>query len=174
MEKVLKQIMGCFSFALIGTFTASAETSVVCQNQVPQNNQKELPNPEKAARRQTNKMKETLNLTDKQYKQIYKLNLKEEKAKVEKRTNQNMPPMPPMGQMGNGGNGMTPPMGPPPMDGDRMMEGGMSKPQPTENMQKQMEQKEKKFKKILTNEQYEKWKTMKPEKGKRPLAETKS
>ena len=44
---------------------------------------KEVPNPEKAAQRRTDEMDKALNLTEKQYKKIYKLFLKEEKEKVE-------------------------------------------------------------------------------------------
>lgn len=44
---------------------------------------KEVPNPEKAAQRRTDEMDKVLNLTEKQYKKIYKLFLKEEKEKVE-------------------------------------------------------------------------------------------
>lgn len=44
---------------------------------------KEVPNPEKAAQRRTDEMDKMLDLTEKQYKKIYKLFLKEEKEKVE-------------------------------------------------------------------------------------------
>lgn len=44
---------------------------------------KEVPNPEKAAQRRTDEMDKVLDLTEKQYKKIYKLFLKEEKEKVE-------------------------------------------------------------------------------------------
>ena len=47
---------------------------------------KEIPNPEKAARKLTDEMDELLQLTEKQYKKIYKLNLKEEKEKIERMT----------------------------------------------------------------------------------------
>lgn len=164
MKRTLKQIMGCFSLALFGSLACMATPFDMVQSQNSQTKQ-ELPNPEKSARRQTNKLKETLNLTDKQYKQIYKLNLKEEKAKLNTQTNQNRPLMP-IGQMGNGGDGMMPPMGPPP--GGDSMEGGMERPRPSDDMQKQMEEREKKMKKILTDEQYKKWKEIKPEKGERP------
>lgn len=45
--------------------------------------EKEIPNPEKTARRRTDEMDKVLNLTEKQYKKIYKLNLKEEREKLE-------------------------------------------------------------------------------------------
>lgn len=39
----------------------------------------EVPNPEKIATQMTDRMQESLQLTEKQYKKIYKLNLKEQK-----------------------------------------------------------------------------------------------
>ena len=70
---------------------------------------KEVPNPEKAAQRRTDEMDKTLNLTEKQYKKIYKLFLKEEKEKVEA-----------MMQRHPGGMNGQPPMGgSPPMGGER-------------------------------------------------------
>ena len=39
---------------------------------------REVPSPEKAARKMTDRMKEELQLTDKQYDKLYKLNLKEQ------------------------------------------------------------------------------------------------
>lgn len=118
---------------------------------------KEIPNPEKAARKLTDEMDELLQLTEKQYKKIYKLNLKEEKEKIERMTGKNpfeggRPPMPPMG-------GMPPQGGFPPMN-------GMRPPMPEnmqEDMQDRIEKRNKKLKKILTDEQYEKWMSRKPE-----------
>ena len=70
---------------------------------------KEVPNPEKAAQRRTDEMDKALNLTEKQYKKIYKLFLKEEKEKVEA-----------MMQRHPGGMDGQPPMaGRPPMGGGR-------------------------------------------------------
>ena len=118
---------------------------------------KEIPNPEKAAQKLTDEMDELLQLTEKQYKKIYKLNLKEEKEKIERMTGKNpfeggRPPMPPMG-------GMPPQGGFPPMN-------GMRPPMPEnmqEDMQDRIEKRNKKLKKILTDEQYEKWMSRKPE-----------
>lgn len=118
---------------------------------------KEIPNPEKAARKLTDEMNELLRLTEKQYKKVYKLNLKAEKEKIERMTGKNpfggeRPPMFPMGG--------TPPLGSfPPGNGSR--------PPMPENMQEDMrsriEKRNKKLKKILTDEQYEKWMSRKPE-----------
>ena len=74
---------------------------------------KEVPNPEKAAQRRTDEMDKALNLTEKQYKKIYKLFLKEEKEKVEA-----------MMQRHPGGmNGLPPMAGRPPMGGSSGREG---------------------------------------------------
>ena len=43
----------------------------------------EVPNPEKIATQMTDRMQESLQLTEKQYKKIYKLNLKEQKEREE-------------------------------------------------------------------------------------------
>lgn len=121
---------------------------------------KEIPNPEKAARKLTDEMNELLQLTEKQYKKVYKLNLKAEKEKIERMTAKNpfggeRPPMFPMGG--------TPPLGSfPPKNGSRP-------PMPEnmqEDMQSRIEKQNKKLKKILTDEQYEKWMSRKPEQEK--------
>ena len=136
---------------------------------------KEVPNPEKAAQRRTDEMDKALNLTEKQYKKIYKLFLKEEKEKVEA-----------MMQRHPGGmNGLPPMAGRPrwgrtPSDGRwnatagwRISPGmggfpeGMSPEERmkehAEKMQKEQEKREKKIRKILTEEQYATWQTVKPQ-----------
>ena len=111
-------------------------------------------------------MDKVLNLTEKQYKKIYKLNLKEEREKLEVLIGRggkdmNRPPMreggcPPM--MNGGGQppmmgGGRPPVMTPPAGDDKMKE----------EMQERAEKKIKKLRKILTDEQYDLWLTMKPE-----------
>ena len=136
---------------------------------------KEVPNPEKAAQRRTDEMDKALNLTEKQYKKIYKLFLKEEKEKVEA-----------MMQRHPGGmNGLPTMAGRPPMGGGRPPMGGGMPPQGggfpgmggfpegmspeermkehAEKMQKEQEKREKKIRKILTEEQYATWQTVKPQ-----------
>lgn len=136
---------------------------------------KEIPNPEKTARKRTDEMDKVLNLTEKQYKKIYKLNLKEEREKLEAligrgdrdtgclpmmgggrppmRHSDGEPPMmdggsqPPM--MGHGRR----PMMAPPADNDKMKD----------DIRERTEKKMKKIRKILTDEQYDLWLTMKPE-----------
>lgn len=132
---------------------------------------REVPSPEKAAQRITDRMKKELQLTDKQYKKVYKLNLKEQKKIFAARQegaemrqpmgerpdrNGERPPMP----MGEGG--MRPGMGGgrPPMGGPGMAR--MDKDS-AEELQKAAASKEKKLKKILTEEQFAKWQKMRDE-----------
>lgn len=129
---------------------------------------KEVPNPEKAAQRRTDEMDKMLDLTEKQYKKIYKLFLKEEKEKVEvlmERHPEGMNGQPPMGGRPPMGGGMPPRGGGfPRMGGDtddmtpeeRMKARG-------EEIQKEQEKREKKIRKILTDEQYEIWQMRKPQ-----------
>ncbi len=132
---------------------------------------REVPNPEKAARKETDCLKAALNLTDKQYKKVYKLLLKEQRELLE-----NMTQRPPM--MGGEG-GPRPPHegGMPPMGmGEGRPEGmhrppmGAPKSESAEDLQKRIEKKNKKMKKILTEAQYDQWLGMsqKPMPGHKP------
>ena len=125
---------------------------------------REVLNPEKVAAQMTDQMNKSLQLTDKQYNKIYKLNLKEQKAFFKAMQNSD-DQRPPMGE-GPGMRGGRPPMGggQPPM----MVEGGfpgrmgggpmMSRDTNSADSQKKAaEAKEKKIEKILTKEQYKKW-----------------
>lgn len=141
--------------------------------------------PEKAAKAETDRLQKELQLTDKQYKKVYKLVLKEQKERLE-----NRPPMPAGGrgdmpprrdggrpQMPQGGGEGFPSMGgedgfPPQM---QMGQGGDDRPfrdnrqDRAEEMKKKAEKQEKKMKKILTDEQFAKWKEMQaPMPGHRP------
>lgn len=132
--------------------------------QGPERRMVEPPDPEKEAKAQTDRLKEALQLTDKQYKKIYKLNLKEQKERLEARSGRpgNGRPMPPDGMRPPGGNGgnfppqmgegdFPPRMGMPPSDLEER----------AEKQRKQAEKRDKKMKKILTDEQYARWKAMK-------------
>ena len=116
----------------------------------------EVPNPEKIATQMTDRMQESLQLTEKQYKKIYKLNLKEQKEhfKAMQNSGEQRPPM------GGPGSSEPPIMGEgnfPDDMGERPM---MNKEQNVEDIQKKAaEAKKKKIKKILTPEQYAKWQT---------------
>lgn len=119
--------------------------------------------PEQIANRMTEQMNKQLQLTDKQFKKIYKLNLKEIKAK-EKSMSKKGPGMngPHVGMrhrppMGEGGHSMG-------MKGERpSMHGPMGEhPMPAHKtpneLLKEAQKKESKLKKILTPEQFSKWK----------------
>lgn len=108
----------------------------------------ELPNAERSAKQLTDKMQHELGLTDKQYKKIYNLNLKEQKKIIEllkERPQRNFPPE-------EGGR----PGKHPDMKGPH--------PAGNQELEKLREKNEKKLKKILTEEQYAKWKKIQPQK----------
>lgn len=122
----------------------------------------EIPSPEKIAKQITDEMNTTVQLNDKQYKKVYKLLLKDQRAQQKKQSsssdNSNRPPMGgPGGDMGEG----MPPMGGdmPPMMGEDSS--SASSPQEiAEAKKKAEEKKDNKLKKILTAEQFSKWKAV--------------
>lgn len=174
--KMKKIVCGlCLATLMSVSSTVSATTVADEPQQEKQAPAKEIPNPEKSARKLTDEMDKVLNLTEKQYKKIYKLNLKEEREKLEAMVGRGdkeagRPPMmgggrPPM--MDGGGQ---PPMmggGQPPMMGGRgghpMMRPSGDHEKTKEDMEKRAEKKMKKLRKILSDEQYDLWLTMKPE-----------
>lgn len=172
MKKIVCAL--CLATLIPVSSTASATTVADEPQQEKQAPAKEIPNPEKAARKRTDEMDKVLNLTEKQYKKIYKLNLKEEREKLEALIGRGdkeagRPPMmgggrPPM--MDGGGQ---PPMmggGQPPMMGGRgghpMMRPSGDHEKMKEDIEKRAEKKMKKLRKILNDEQYDLWLTMKP------------
>ena len=148
------------SLWLLAVCLTCGAVQLQAQEPEPRAEQKELPrevpSPEKAAQRITDQMQKELQLTDKQYKKVYKLNLKEQKKIFSTRLTGMRPPMP----MGEGG--MMPDMGGgrPPMGGPGMPH--MAKDS-AEELQKAAASKEKKLKKILTEEQFAKWQKMRDE-----------
>lgn len=167
-----------WALCLAALMSVSSTAFAVALSDEPQQEKqtpvKEIPNPEKTARRLTDEMDKVLNLTEKQYKKIYKLNLKEEREKLEALIGRGdkeagRPPMmgggrPPM--MDGGGQ---PPMmggGQPPMMGGRgghpMMRPSGDHEKMKEDIEKRAEKKMKKLRKILSDEQYDLWLTMKP------------
>jgi len=119
----------------------------------------EVPNPEEAARAETDRLKEELQLTEKQYKKVYKLNLKAQKERLEARF-----AAPPAGMPMPPGEGRRPPM---PAGGFPPMMGEGRPPMPpvdhaarAEEREKQARKREKKMKKILTDEQFARWKEL--------------
>lgn len=173
MKMNMKQILlgiGISMFALQVQAQTAPEGDPVNKSEM----RREVPNPEKMARKETDRLKEALDLTDKQYKKVYKLLLKEQRELLENRMQR--PPM--MG--GEGGRGPRPPHegGMPPMGmGEGRPEGmhrppmgGAPKPESAEDMQKRIAKKNKKMKKILTESQYDQWLGMsqKPMPGPKP------
>lgn len=138
-----------------GGWLAEAVASVDVPQQAEEQ-VKEIPDPEKMARKKTDDMNEALTLSEKQYKKIYKLYLKQEKERLKvmadrRPSEEGRPPMPPRGGgMHQRGEGMHVPM----RFGKR------------EDMQEQMEKFEKKLKKILTGEQYATWSARQPKEEK--------
>lgn len=107
---------------------------------------REVPSPEKSARKMTDRMKDGLQLTDKQYDKLYKLNLKEQQERFAAMAERGEGQRPPRGEQRGecpGMGGGRPPVG---TRGERP---AMSK-----------DNAEKKIKKILTAEQYAKWQEM--------------
>ena len=150
MRKNMKLIGLAVSLTCCAGFINAQEAY---EPQERQQQEKHLPrkvlNPEKVAIQMTEQMNKLLQLTDKQYKKIYKLNLKEQKAFFKAMQNSD-DYRPPMGE-GPGMRGGRPPMGggqPPMMSRDTNS---------ADSQKKAAETKEKKIKKILTKEQYEKW-----------------
>lgn len=146
-----------------GAMQAQAQEAGPAKEQKEQ--MREVLSPEKAAQRMTDRMQKELQLTDKQYKKVYKLNLKEQK-KIFSARQEGAGMRPPMGAR-PGMNGERPPMPMgeggmmPGMGGGRPPMGGPGAPRMgkdvAEEMQKAAASKEKKLKKILTDEQFAKW-----------------
>lgn len=132
---------------------------------------------ETLARELSDRMKEELKLTEKQYKKVYKLNLKEAEAMED----ENKPEMPDgMKGPGEGRSGMRSGMRP---DGMRMGPGGGMRPRPdavkdntdfsekAEQMKNREAKVDKKMKKILDDGQYAKWQDMMKERRERQKRE---
>lgn len=182
MKKVL-----FFAVALVIAFTAAAQPN----GQGPQRPgdrpfppQFEQRDPAQVAQEQTDQLNELVLLTPKQYKKIYKFNKKMEQQRQSEL--ENMMPQgrpegfpggrpdfggerPPMGQgrpdgMGPGGPGGMPPRGDGQFRGPRNQD--MEK-----FMEEQQEKRDKEYSKILTPEQYQRWKSVETEKEFRRMIE---
>lgn len=149
MKKMKKVILMAVVFMGVGPVVADAQNRSDKSHDVSVS--RALPNPEKAAQKKTDEMNRLVNLTDKQYKKIYKLFLKNEKERLE----MTMPR--PADDPFQGGM--------PPVRGDLSLERkgrpdggplGPGKERP-EEMRQQQEKMEKKIRKILTKEQYKIW-----------------
>lgn len=146
-ERTITRLMACLAAAILFVLPLQAQENRNGDDERERREPRfrEIVSPEKSARQATNEMKRTLQLTDKQYDKIYKLNLKEEKARY-KAMNDNKKSQG-YGRPGMGGPGGRPGMGP--------------SEEELKKMQKAAAKKEKKMKKILTAEQYAKWKKTK-------------
>lgn len=168
MKNSMKLVGAMICFMTFASLATAQETP---ESQAKQQQEKrlphEVPNPEKIATRMTEQMQRSLQLTEKQYNKIYKLNLKEQKKRFNLMQNAEN-----QGSFMKGGFGMgegRPPMamggGEPPMTREGGFPGRMGeRPKmqldndSAEALKKAAEAKDKKIKKILTTEQYEKWK----------------
>lgn len=161
MKHVMRNAFLCLGICLTLSGTANAYNAT--QQQEKRVTRHELPNPEKDAERIATEMKKTLDLSDKQYKKVYKFYLKQQKEIVEEMSSnknskdKNRPPMPPQ-------DGNRPPRGERPdmVAGDGKPGGPKMKDGEKSPMQERIEKEQKQMKKILSDEQYEKWLKMKP------------
>ena len=84
MKSVWKQVLLGTAVALL-TLQVQAQTSGETEKPEKKELPREIPSPDKEAKRETDRLKNALNLTDKQYKKVYKLVLKEQCERFEKR-----------------------------------------------------------------------------------------
>ena len=161
MKHVMRNAFLCLGMCL--TLSATDNAYNATHQQEKRVARHELPNPQKDAERIATEMKKTLDLSDKQYKKVYKFYLKQQKEIVEEMSSRNNPK-----------NGNRPPM--PPQDGNRPPRGGRPDMEAGDGrpggpkmkdgekspMQERIEKEQKQMKKILSDEQYEKWLKMKP------------
>jgi len=141
-----------------------------------------MPSPEEYAQKEADMMKQELGLTDKQYKKVYKLIKKDReyrKSQAEARLGNGMPQGGPGGMGGRGGF----PGGGPGMGGGMPPQGGMGGQMPSQFEMGQgqrpegrpdmgpkndivteeyLEKQEQKLKKILTEDQYYRWRSKHP------------
>ena len=125
MRKNMKLIGLAVCLTCCAGFINAQEANEPQERQQEKRLPREVLNPEKVATQMTNQMNKLLQLTDKQYKKIYKLNLKEQKAFFKAMQNSD-DQRPPMGE-GPGMRGGRPPMGggQPPMMGEGGFPGRM-------------------------------------------------
>lgn len=135
--------------------------------------------PEEIAKEQADMMREELGITDKQYKKVYNLIKKDYESRQQGQGSGDGFPPPPGGMGGGPGMGGGMPMGggpgmgggmPPMGGGPGMDQGGGNRPPKPEGFEpgykpvteEYLEKQEEKLKKILTPEQYEKWRANHP------------
>lgn len=151
-----------FKTGLVALFSCLVWTGMA-QQQVDTKLPREVPSPAKIAKKMTDEMSKELQLNEKQYAKIYKLNLKEQKDrfKAQQSSSASSSERPPMGDRPSfdGSDDERPPMPSGERPEMRMRQGGGSEmtEDAAETLHKAELKKEKKIKKILTSEQYVKW-----------------
>nr|WP_320060064.1 DUF4890 domain-containing protein [uncultured Bacteroides sp.] len=164
-----------FKTGLVALFSCLVWTGMA-QQQVDTKLPHEVPSPAKIAKKMTDEMSKELQLNEKQYAKIYKLNLKEQKErfKAQQSSAASNSERPPMGGRPSfdGSENERPPMpsGERPEMGMRPGGGSAMNEDAAEALHKAEVKKEKKIQKILTGEQYAKWGEMqkKMKKGMKP------
>lgn len=154
----------CFVFVMMYAVTIAAYAQPMPPHRGQERHRKEIRTPEEIAKIKTERLQKEVILDDKQFKKIYKIYLKEEQAKQQAMEGNMMPPPggfpggghPPQG----GGPGMghgTPPHA---MFGDMAVPtvGGKAI-----DSDEYIDSREKKFRKILTPEQYERFRSIHPD-----------
>lgn len=154
----------CFVFVMMYAVTIAAYAQPMPPHRGQERHRKEIRTPEEIAKIRTERLQKEVILDDKQFKKIYKIYLKEEQAKQQAMEGNMMPPPggfpggghPPQG----GGPGMghgTPPHA---MFGDMAVPtvGGKAI-----DSDEYIDSREKKFRKILTPEQYERFRSIHPD-----------
>ena len=154
----------CFVFVMMYAVTIAAYAQPMPPHRGQERHRKEIRTPEEIAKIKTERLQKEVFLDDKQFKKIYKIYLKEEQAKQQAMEGNMMPPpggfpgggRPPQG----GGPGMghgTPPHA---MSGDMAVPtvGGKAI-----DSDEYIDSREKKFRKILTPEQYERFRSIHPD-----------
>lgn len=154
----------CFVFVMMYAVTIAAYAQPMPPRRGQESHRKEIRTPEEIAKIKTERLQKEVILDDKQFKKIYKIYLKEEQAKQQAMEGNMMPPpggfpgggRPPQG----GGPGMghgTPPHA---MFGDMAVPtvGGKAI-----DSDEYIDSREKKFRKILTPEQYERFRSIHPD-----------
>ena len=154
-----------FKTGLVALFSCLVWTGMA-QQQVDTKLPREVPSPAKIAKKMTDEMSKELQLNEKQYAKIYKLNLKEQKDrfKAQQSSSASSNERPPMGDRPSfdGSDDERPPMpsGERPEMGMRQGGGSEMTEDAAETLHKAEVKKEKKIKKILTAEQSAKWSKM--------------
>lgn len=154
----------CFVFVMMYAVTIAAYAQPMPPHRGQERHRKEIRTPEEIAKIKTERLQKEVILDDKQFKKIYKIYLKEEQAKQQAMEGNMLPPPggfpggghPPQG----GGPGMghgTPPHA---MFGDMAVPtvGGKAI-----DSDEYIDSREKKFRKILTPEQYERFRSIHPD-----------